>query len=284
MVFSAVALGLVVCLHLPSLPKWNILKFAVPWFFFASGFWYGRRPRVWRDEMKKRVKSLLMPYFLWNLIWYLILFSVNWILWKYFGVGRVVYGSLDSIVRCLGFSVWRWPALVPTWYLRALFVVVAVVGGLWSFCAAARKMGKYGEGACRIVVACVLSVAALSMHLWSPEGIVWAGFLDYGVSIHGMACFAVGGVVALASNGHDDETVGGVWAFMRKQMMPVYVLHAIVIMVCGWCARTLSFFDALQTPCGDVVMWFVAILGAMAIGWTMRRFIPKTAHVLFGGR
>lgn len=283
-VFSAAALGLVVCLHLPSFPKWGVLKFAVPWFFFASGFWYGRRPRKWSDEMRKRVRSLLVPYFLWNLIWFPVLFLSNWIGWKYFGAERIVDGSFDSIARCLGFSLWRWPALVPTWFLRALFVVVAIVGGLWACCASARKIGRYGEVVCRIVVACVLSAIALSVNSWCPDGHVWKGSFEYGVPLHGMACFAIGGVVALASDGDDDCTSDGVWAFLRRQMMPIYLLHAIVIMVCGWLAKALGRFDFLTTACGDVIMWLVAVSGAIALGWTMRRFMPRMAEILFGGR
>lgn len=284
MSLSAIALGLVVCLHLPSLPKCGVLKFAVPWFFFASGFWYGRRPRRWRDEMGKRVRSLLVPYFLWNLIWFPVLFSCNWIGWRYFGAERVVDGSVDSIVRCLGFSPWRWPALVPTWFLRALFVVVAIVGGVWSCCASARKIGRYGEVVCRIVVACVLSVIVLSVNSWRPDGHVWKGSFEYGVPLHGMACFAIGGVVALASDGDDDRTSDGVWALLRRQMMPVYLLHAIVIMFCGWFAKGLGCFNYLVTPWGNVAMWFVAVLGAILLGWTMRRFIPHVARILLGGR
>ena len=65
--------------------------------------------------MRKRVRSLLVPYFLWNLIWFPVLFLSNWIGWKYFGAERVVDGSVDSIVRCLGFSPWRWPARARGW-------------------------------------------------------------------------------------------------------------------------------------------------------------------------
>lgn len=39
-ILSAVALGMVVALHVPTLPKHWLLDLAVPWFFFASGFWF----------------------------------------------------------------------------------------------------------------------------------------------------------------------------------------------------------------------------------------------------
>ena len=128
---SAVALGLVVAHHVPSLPQGGILGFGVPWFFFASGFWMMKEDFDWSGEVCKRVKNLLIPYYLWNVVWFPILFGCNWIGWRYCGANRVVDGSWECVIRCLGLSPWQWPALVPTWFLRALFVVVLVVGGLW---------------------------------------------------------------------------------------------------------------------------------------------------------
>ena len=283
-IFNVLAISLVVCLHLPSLPHCWVLDFGVPWFFFASGFWYGCRPRRWSEEVRKRVRSLLVPFFLWNLIWFPILFTMNTIGWKYFGAERVVDGSVDSIVRCLGLSAWRWPALVPTWFLRALFVAAALVGGLWALCAWGRRWGKYGEIVCRVVVACVLSMMAFTFRLWRPDGSMWGGVFTVGVPVCGMACFAVGGVVALMVGDQGDEECGGAWIFLRRQMMPIYLLHAIVIMMCGWCAKGLGCFKYLVTSWGDVIMWFVAVLGAILLGWMMRRFFPCAAQILFGGR
>jgi len=67
-------------------------------------------------------------------------------------------------------------------------------------------------------------------------------------------------------------------------MMPVYILHAAVIVAVGWAAKALGLFGYLATVTGDVVMWFVGIAGSVAIGEALRRFAPRAAKVLFGGR
>lgn len=77
-----------------------------------------------------RVRTLLVPYYLWNFIWFPILFFFNWIGWRYFGAERVVDGSVMCVLRCLGLSIIGPPALVPTWYLRALFVAVSIISCL----------------------------------------------------------------------------------------------------------------------------------------------------------
>ena len=129
-VVSLLALGTVVCLHLPSLPQHWMLDWAVPWFFFAGGFWYARSAKPYGEQVRGRVKSLLVPYCLWNLAWFPILFVANWLGTRYCGASRVVDGSAACVFRCLGLNPCAWPALVPTWFLRALFAAVVVVGGV----------------------------------------------------------------------------------------------------------------------------------------------------------
>lgn len=278
---SLLALGTVVCLHLPSLPQHALLGWAVPWFFFASGFWYARSAKPFGEQVRTRVMSLLVPYFLWNLIWYPILLMANWLGVRCCGATRVVDGSLSCVIRCLGLNPLAWPALVPTWFLRALFAAVVAVGGLDRLLISAGCRRMVGRAA----VCLAFWLAFATRFCWMPEQAAWQGFFSFGVPLLGCACFATGLVAAdLVGRFHLNEPQGPWVRMVRRQMMPVYLLHAIVIMVVGWGAKALHCFDLLATGVGDVVMWVVGVGGAVVLGEALRQRAPRIAALLFGGR
>jgi len=285
------AMGCVVAHHVPLLPNGGILKFGVPWFFFASGFWmggkfigcYGNAASVWKQECARRVRTLIVPYFLWNLIWFPILFAANWIGWRYCGVERVVDGSFGCVARCLGFSVWQMPALVPTWFLRSLFVVSVIVGAVWV------GFSKCGKG---LRFAWIVRTATAAVIFWAIEFILgkygpdrewWDSFLCFGIPVYGMACFATGGAVAAMMRSRP-ESGGGIMSMIRRQMMPVFLLHVPVILMISWILRALGKMAFLADPLANVFLGIVGVTGAIAIGEMMRAFMPRVTYVLFGGR
>lgn len=278
---SLLALGTVVCLHLPSLPQHVLLGWAVPWFFFASGFWYARSAKPFAEQVKARVKSLLVPYYLWNLIWFPVLLVANWLGGRYYGALRVVDGSAACVIRCLGLDPLAWPALVPTWFLRALFVTVVIVGGLDRLLMSSGCRQTVGH----TVVFAFFGLAYATRSVWMPETSAWQSFFSFGVPLLGCACFAAGLVAANAVRRSRLDRSQAPWVQMvRRQMMPVYILHAIVIMIVGWGARALHCFAFLTTGFGDVVMWLVGVGGAVALGEALRRRASRISSLLFGGR
>lgn len=117
---------------------------AVPYFFLASGFflaghmgetgWYSR-------EMKKRVWTLLVPYFLWAVLYAVYL------------VPLAILANLHahrSWCQNLGFPGWMWtfgvdffhsPFLFPLWFLRWLMCLCLASPLLCGF---VRKTGGWG--------------------------------------------------------------------------------------------------------------------------------------------
>lgn len=67
-------------------------------------------------------------------------------------------------------------------------------------------------------------------------------------------------------------------------MMSVYVLHAAVIIVFCWGAKAIGLFCYLATILGDVLMWFVGVLGSILVGEIMRHYLPRISNILLGGR
>jgi len=279
---SALALGLVICLHLPTLPTFGLFDWGVPWFFFASGYWFltTQRNRECNEgfaKLRERARSLLVPYFLWNLAWFPILFVFNWLGWRYCGAPRVIDASCPCVLRCLGLNPFAWPALVPTWFLRALFVVTAVVGSAWWAQGKGRVRGKL------VGLALFFWTVHLTRGTWCPSGPLWNGFFSFGLSLQGCAWFATG--MLLGMERPSAAPSSSVWVRrVRRQLMPVYILHAPVIVSVGWAAKALGVFDRLATPAGDVAMWFIGITGAVTLGEILRRKAPKVARVAFGSR
>ena len=281
---SVMAMALVVCHHLPTYPQGGILEWGVPWFYFASGFWYAAKPRKLSAEILKRIRTLLVPYFLLNAIWFPVLFLANWVGWKYLGAERVVDGSAASVIRCLGFNPWAWPALVPTWFLRALFVASIGVGGIWAVLDAVVQEGRQPRIVLRALTALVLWAVVLMRHRWCPVDGHWADFFVFGVPLYGMACFALGGFTSTMVGVDGSLAIHPFVTTVRRHLMPVYVLHAIVIVVCGWVARAAGAYDILLTINGDAAMWIVGVVGALLLGEAVRRCSPRFAELIFGGR
>lgn len=285
------AMGCVVAHHVPASTNDGILKFGVPWFFFASGFWmggkfigcYGNAASVWKQECARRVRTLIVPYFLWNLIWFPILFAANWIGWRYCWVERVVDGSFDCVIRCLGFSVWQWPALVPTWFLRSLFVASVIVGAVWV------GFSKCGKG---LRFAWIVRTATAAVIFWAiefilgkygPDGEWWDSFLCFGIPVYGMACFASGGLLSAIVKAQSKSS-NRIIACVRRQMMPVFLLHVPVILFISWTARAVGRADIFADTFVNVIIGIAGISGAIVIGEVMRAFIPRMTGILFGGR
>lgn len=119
---------------------------AVPTFFMISGYliFLSMRDWDWRSygqKLRRRTKSLLLPYLLWNafhaihLAWPTILKVLHgqrsidslWRFWDRLGGLRMFWDShlAHTEVNCLGISMpFAGPVLMPLWYLRDLMILV----------------------------------------------------------------------------------------------------------------------------------------------------------------
>lgn len=127
----------------PALTQW-----AVPWFFLLSGFFFVQSLQKYSVAtiMRKKVKSLLVPYLVWCL------------------VGAAVMGSVLSYKRTFSdvfgfFSCF--PSGNPTlWFVHALmgFMLLSLV--LWLLATVAIKPGQYRLN-CFCIAYCAVICAAL---------------------------------------------------------------------------------------------------------------------------
>lgn len=105
-----------------------IARTAAPGFFLLSAVLLYRKEFVWKENMKKKVRTLLIPYLILNSFWILFFFTAQYIDWldPYLTTAQSqvqhwgIRGWLDAY---FGNFVDDYPALYPMWFLRDLFLL-----------------------------------------------------------------------------------------------------------------------------------------------------------------
>lgn len=123
----------------------GISEMAVPFFFIVSGVMLGQKlargegmARSWGWEVFKRLKTLVVPFFIWNALYWLVTQLGPFIHMHL--LGR--HCGWPTIPSPRQFGLWHTecPLLTPLWYVRALFVLVLLSPLLhWVL----RKTGGY---------------------------------------------------------------------------------------------------------------------------------------------
>lgn len=121
----------------------TIVRVAVPFFFVVSGFFmfYKCSPdiRWWRECIWRRLKTLFLPYLLWNMIYYVLRLVT----------GKYTFDFYDALGLILGLPLGGDLACGQFWYIRCIFIyalvapiflcfrfdmsaaIIAVLGGGW---------------------------------------------------------------------------------------------------------------------------------------------------------
>lgn len=100
---------------------------AVPGYFFISGILLFKKNRKWSDTLKKKIKTLLIPYFITITLWIAIFYIAQNIsvLAPFFSHSdRIIsqWGIFDFFDAYLGIKDGN-PFLFPLWFIRDLFVL-----------------------------------------------------------------------------------------------------------------------------------------------------------------
>ena len=102
----------------------NLSRIRNPLFFFFSGFFFFRKLEKWstgfyRSQLKKRIRSLLLPYLLWNILMIAAIYIKNY--------ASVSLLSMEPGEELLSLKntpwyilFWHTPANYPMWFLRDL--------------------------------------------------------------------------------------------------------------------------------------------------------------------
>lgn len=307
--------------------KEGICRIAVPWFFLASGFFLAGHfgeDGWWGREVKKRVRSLVVPFFAWTIIGK----TVGLVIW--WGTQLTGHkcgfkfpfdgGILHSIVTLVGLNPFENIGVV--WYLRALFLLV-VASPLFYW--AIKKVGVFAP----IMLFVGYGVYCTLIYFSN----VW----DYFMPIRGIAYFSVGAALRMGTLnkvlkpnklllGATIACIGGgllllkmiawrkgmvtmgnmfdflmvlplmliVWNCCKHIRLPrayvansfaLYLIHSHLLLFSIVVFVVIGQRDAMNVSIlAFALRWLFAVVVSLALAAMIKRCLPKVAVLLFGGR
>ena len=137
---SFVCACLIVCMHSPlsNSHQWFIEWFitralaqiAVPVFFIISGLMLARHCTEagwWIKELRKRVRTLVIPFFLLNWLYFPIYYGVYTIGSRFLGKGssaKILQLTWYNFLSRIGLIPWEKASIIGQWYFKALILLV----------------------------------------------------------------------------------------------------------------------------------------------------------------
>lgn len=301
----------------------GICRIAVPCFFFFSGFLFFSglkewETRIWLGKIKKRARTLLLPYILWNILALLVGFTYEWFRARF--NPDVVPMSLVETIRQNGGlnifwgSIWGLPMDYPLWFIRDLIVFVAITPLVFYFVKYCRLIGIIAlflvccfsrdfEGLFFFVFGAWFQISSHDFCAVFSK-IKWPAYLICAVGVFLIArtyrehpeaykyikyLFVFFGVVS-AVNFASFNVVRGLISdnpFLSSSSFFIYASHAILILhdIAHYITLHLLPFEGVLGKC--VVMIVNASLAVgicLALFALMKKWTPKTLGVLTGNR
>ena len=330
---------LVVLLHVdlsevePGEPLWvfsrlipqGIAYISVPFFFLASGYFLAGHigeEGWWKREVLKRIRTLLVPFILWNGFFFLykvcIAIGVDLVAHRAFGTNLAYMKS--PVYFLLGLYPLKGPPLGVTWYIRMLLLLVLISPAIVWMLKQFPRVFILGAWVLSIVVFLGFGFDPSIRFLFSPEGVAYFSlgiFLRWHpVHVEGRGLWVWSGVIVLAflvlrmAQAYTGAFIGvplgaisipfmmyAVWGLIPAKpwakgftslAFACYVMHVFVrdALHFGFIALTRGL-GLSQYETSEVELWYLLAFTApvtLLLGYALRRCFPKTAGVLFGGR
>ena len=278
-------------------------RMAVPCFFLVSGFLLScSRDGWWKSALSKRARSLLLPYFVLNLL-DAVLTVVRLHLVRH--VAYVDLLTVSRIAEMFGVFPNGKIAVGPLWYLRTLFMFVVISPALVWLVRRARYL--VGLAIVSLLAAAITDDSMAARYFYCYRGLayfimgIW--FRRYGIPRigKGVACFSVAlGFVLLAmerlpvvSDFGIALAIIGCWglvpsdrwpSFFKQSAFPIYVFHPVVI-TWGWVTlRALGWIERVVSSVSvNLSVLLAVIVFCAGMGYVVRanRWV---CALLLGGR
>ena len=295
----------------------GLTHIAVPFFFVVSGYMLARE--VDRDgycrPVAKRTRTLILPFVLWNLLFYV--FDLGGLNVLNFIKGRDLTLWLPTMKQ-LGIWHTGCPLLTPLWYVRAVFVLCVIFPALlwcikkgrlfflagllavYGFVCPFAPLPEWGavEDFARLGILPVLGVFYFCLGIAIYEGVVPANKIKLQPAIAfviGVALFLI--KAYLAYNGYRyvyyigfigiPFALYGTYGLVGDKLWPkwlvmssfgVYVLHKFVLLILK---QVIAVDKNIVTYLGSAVVSFaISLMFVLAV----KKLTPQFAKILLGGR
>lgn len=113
---------------------------SVPLFFFFSGFLFFHvaafNKEIYVRKLKKRVRALLIPYVIWNLLYLLLIFTIQSIAPETISKNTVLIKDYRFSELIESFWIWKManvegPINISLWFIRDLMVMIVLSPGIY---------------------------------------------------------------------------------------------------------------------------------------------------------
>jgi len=191
----------------------TLASIAVPYFCLISGFFLAAHmgePGWWGDAVRKRVKSLLVPFFFWNVmawLFYAVLHYVAALKGVSFGDGFVNGITLPKVASYLGFNMFDYPMHGHYWYVRMLFMFV-LIAPLFTICRR-RKVGA-------VIIALLLALLVGFNRVLGQGPERWLFFWEWTFPIRCLVFIAI-----------------GIWLSANRLTLPRWIGRVALIVGCA---------------------------------------------------
>ena len=109
----------------------GVCRIAVPFFFFASGYFLSKHVGEtgwWKRALVSRLRTLAVPYLIFVSVYWL--FRNSWYMVMNIRSGANAFDGIDvsmpAILGIFGFNPFDYPAMAPLWYIRALLILIVL--------------------------------------------------------------------------------------------------------------------------------------------------------------
>ena len=303
----------------------GICRIAVPVFFFFSGFLFFTHmdhwdTQVWLGKVKKRVRTLLLPYLLWNVITLLAGFAYTWIRARVNpaagGASLVETLRINGWLRIFWDSTYGCPIDYPLWFIRDLIVFVVLTPALffllkkgkeWSvlllFLLCGLAASRDFEGLFYFAFGAYFRLSSRDF-LRDFRRFKWPAYVLSGVGLI-LICltyrqspqlyayvkylFVFFGSLSVIcfSDGLLEQNKVRPNAFLSSSTFFIYASHAVLILHDVANYVTLHLFPSGQVGWQCVALFFQAALAVgicLGLYALMKKITPKTLGVLTGSR
>jgi len=291
----------------------GIARIAVPYFFIVSGYFLGAKyfktsgsvTQCWGEAWRKRVRTLLVPYWSWNLLYAPMIIGLELLSDKMAGRALRHVDWLSTAGAISGFDILGEPILFPLWYVKALFVLVVFSIVLWPLVSRLGLVVPMAFYAGHVTVsyfgATLPSVISLSGFAYFTLGMFLSRGFKVVIPRHASVAVVVVGLLAMCGLRwlwpEKDILLWwipmilfGVWGivpdrpwpkWLTSTAFPIYILHMFVLLVLQYAWHLTAFM-----PNGLLFLfrWCVAVGVSIFVARMLNRFLPSVAKILFGGR
>lgn len=281
----------------------------VPIFFAVSGYLLFAKEFKWRDNMKKKCRTLLVPFLIWNLFWLLFDIIGSLVLPDYFS--SIPLTDFPELIKAFfGTPFDDSPYYVPLWFVRDLFLlnavapllkkaidrlpvwVTAVVLAACFFLLPYRMWYKFGQSISFFILGGILARKRFSFNFGKPAKftavicavlVAASAFLpalDRKSLLWRLPLILAFAAICIALAFCDFKKVSALLTFS----FPIYVLHGKILSVVQIVYTKLIAQNTLTVTIGYFVLPLAVVLICISAALILKKLLPLPYRIATGDR